>query len=243
MKAIILAAGRGSRMMHLTDDSPKCLVKLNGKSLLSWQVESLYKAGISEIGIVTGYKRELLANIVSFEFNNPKWAETNMVSSLVCADSWLRNQPCIVSYSDIFYSSDAIKSLVNCPKELSITYDPNWELLWRRRFVDPLLDAESFRLNSKNYVTEIGKKPNSITDIQGQYMGLLKFTPNSWIEALRVRDTMGSEEQAKLHMTGLLQQIIEHKNISVYAVPYDGLWGEIDSESDLIDSQNNFHLT
>ncbi len=102
MKAIILAAGRGSRMNHLTDDIPKCLVKLNGKSLLSRQIESLRKAGISEIGIVTGYKHELLRNVADFEFHNPHWADTNMVSSLVCADSWLRYEPCIVSYSDSF---------------------------------------------------------------------------------------------------------------------------------------------
>ena len=59
MKAIILAAGRGSRMKNLTSDKPKCLVKLHGKPLLEWQLESMYKSGISEIAVVTGYKNEL----------------------------------------------------------------------------------------------------------------------------------------------------------------------------------------
>ena len=71
MKAIILAAGRGSRMQNLTQKQPKCLVNLRGKALLDWQLEALRAAGISEIAIVTGYKRELLANRGLVEFPAP----------------------------------------------------------------------------------------------------------------------------------------------------------------------------
>ena len=68
MKAIILAAGRGSRMKLLTDETPKCLIKLRGKSLLDWQLSALRAAGITDIAIVTGYRRDLLAkyNLVEF---------------------------------------------------------------------------------------------------------------------------------------------------------------------------------
>ncbi len=89
MKAILLAAGRGSRMKELTDARPKCLLELRGKSLLDRQLEALRKAGISEIAIVTGYKRELLADRGLVEFHNPRWADTNMVSSLASAQEWL----------------------------------------------------------------------------------------------------------------------------------------------------------
>ena len=68
MKAIILAAGRGSRMKSLTDEQPKCLIELRGKTLLEWQLGALREAGIAEIGIVTGYKRELLSNRGLVEF-------------------------------------------------------------------------------------------------------------------------------------------------------------------------------
>ena len=71
MKAIILAAGRGSRMKKLTDELPKCLVELRGKTLLDWQLEALRAAGITEIAIVTGYKREMLTNRGMFDFHNP----------------------------------------------------------------------------------------------------------------------------------------------------------------------------
>ena len=87
MKAIILAAGRGSRMKKLTDEGPKCLVKLRGKTLLDWQLDVFKNAGISQIAIVTGYKRQLLANRGLEEFYNDRWAETNMVSSLACANA------------------------------------------------------------------------------------------------------------------------------------------------------------
>lgn len=107
MKAIILAAGRGSRMKSLTDERPKCMVELRGKTLLEWQLAALRDAGIREIAIVTGYKRELLAEQGLVEFHNPRWAQTNMVSSLACAEAWLQDEPSIVSYSDIFYSPAA----------------------------------------------------------------------------------------------------------------------------------------
>ena len=62
MKAIILAAGLGSRMKNLTENHPKCLVKVKGRTLLNWQLDALGTAGISQIGVVTGYRRESLAD-------------------------------------------------------------------------------------------------------------------------------------------------------------------------------------
>ena len=108
MKAIILAAGRGSRMKRLTEQRPKCLVQLHGKALLDWQLDALRKSGIKQIAIVTGYKRELLTNRGLVEFYNSHWSKTNMVASLACAKEWLKTDECIVSYSDIFYSSAVV---------------------------------------------------------------------------------------------------------------------------------------
>jgi choline kinase len=233
MKAIILAAGRGSRMKNLTEERPKCLVELRGKTLLDWQLEALRDAGITDIAIVTGYKREQLANRGLVEFHNPRWAETNMVSSLACAADWLQTEPCIVSYSDIFYGSSAVQSLMNSNASLAVTYDPNWLQLWTHRFGDPLLDAETFRLTSEGALAEIGNKPNTVDEVQGQYMGLLRFTPVGWAEVVRIRSTLSLEECDRMHMTGTLQLIIECRKIPVHALPYVGMWGEIDTEADL----------
>ena len=237
MKAIILAAGRGSRMKDLTDERPKCLVELRGRALLDWQLDALRAAGITEIAIVTGYKRELLADRGLFEFNNARWAETNMVSSLACAQAWLEVAPCIVSYSDIFYSSMAVQSLMTCQACLAVTYDPNWLELWKQRFGDPLLDAETFRLTSENCLAEIGNKPTSVDEVQGQYMGLLRFTPEGLAEVLRIRAELKYEQCEKMHMTGTLQKVIDAGRIAIAAVPYTGEWGEVDSAKDLASYQ------
>lgn len=242
MKAIILAAGRGSRMKDLTDERPKCLVELRGKALLDWQLEALRAAGITEIAIVTGYKRELMANRGPVEFHNPRWAETNMVSSLACAQNWLQVEPCIVSYSDIFYSTMAVQSLMTCEASLAVTYDPNWLGLWTQRFGDPLLDAETFRLTSQHTLAEIGNKPTSVDEVQGQYMGLLRFTPEGWTEVLRIRTGLTSEQCDKMHMTGTLQKVIDAGRVVIAAVPYAGEWGEVDSAEDLMFSEKTFKL-
>lgn len=233
MKAIILAAGRGSRMKSLTDERPKCLVELRGKPLLEWQLESLRAAGISDIAVVTGYRRELLAERGLSEFHNPRWAETNMVSSLACAESWLDGEPCIVSYSDIFYSPVAVQSLINSDAALAVTYDPNWLQLWTERFGDPLLDAETFRLTAAHTLAEIGNKPQSVDDVQGQYMGLLRFTPEGWAEVVRLRAELSPQQRDSMHMTNTLQRVIDAGRVPIEAVAYTGEWGEVDSSEDL----------
>ena len=233
MKAIILAAGRGSRMKNLTDERPKCFIELNGKKLIESQLEAIRAAGIHEIAVVTGYKSEMLTHFGLTEFHNPRWAETNMVSSLACADTWLRESPCIVSYSDIFYDSEAVILLMKSTSPLAVTYDPSWLSLWEKRFGDPLLDAETFCMDDKGFLTEIGQKPKLVDEIEGQYMGLLRFSPEGWREIKSIRNEIILEESDKMHMTGTLQRVIDANNLSISAIPYYGEWGEIDSAQDL----------
>jgi choline kinase len=220
-------------MKSLTDERPKCLVELRGKTLLEWQLQSLRAAGISDIAVVTGYRRELLAAHGLSEFHNPRWAETNMVASLACAEAWLQQAPCIVSYSDIFYSPAAVQSLLSSDAALAVTYDPNWLQLWTERFGDPLLDAETFRLTAAHTLAEIGNKPQSVDDVQGQYMGLLRFTPAGWAEVQRLRAQLTAAQRDSMHMTNTLQRVIEAGRVPVHALAYSGEWGEVDSGDDL----------
>ena len=233
MRAIILAAGRGSRMKEMTEEIPKCLVRHQGRTLLDWQLEGLRSAGIDEIGIVTGYRREALEPFGLTEFHNPRWAETNMVSSLAEAHDWLADGPCIVSYSDIFYQSSAVQSLLASPASIAVTYDVNWLDLWTKRFGDPLSDAETFRLDADGFLTEIGGRATSVDQIQGQYMGLLRFTPAGWAEVMRLRSQLSVKDADRMHMTGTLQQVITAGRLRLAAIPYAGQWGEVDSQSDL----------
>ena len=233
MKAIILAAGRGSRMKSLTDEKPKCLIELNGKPLLEWQLEALRGAGIEDIAIVTGYKKELLHRYGLKEFHNSLWAETQMVSSLMCANEWLQQSECVVSYSDIFYESSAINLLKGFREDLCITYDPNWAELWRRRFDEPLDDAETFCLDESGQLLDIGGKAQSIQEIQGQYMGLLKYSPCGWSVFRNEWLKLSGQEQSMIHMTGMLRRIIAAGDIKISPIVYMGRWGEFDSIADL----------
>ena len=56
MKAIILSAGQGSRLGHLTDDRPKCLIEFGGKSLLDWQLDTLAANNVEQAVVVTGFR-------------------------------------------------------------------------------------------------------------------------------------------------------------------------------------------
>jgi hypothetical protein len=72
-----------------------------------------------------------------------------------------------------------------------------------------------------------------VDEVQGQYMGLLRFTPEGWAEVLRIRTGLSSEQCDKMHMTGTLQKVIDAGRIAIAAVPYTGEWGEVDSADDL----------
>jgi choline kinase len=233
MRGLILAAGRGSRMGTIGDNCPKCLVELDGRPLLDRQVAALRRGGADEIGIVRGYRADMLSFPGLTYFDNRRWAETNMVMSLAAASDWLRAGPVIVSYADIFYRSDVIQGLVSEPGSLVISYDRQWQNLWTRRFADPLSDAETFRIGASGELLEIGGKSTRIEDIEGQYMGLLKFTPASWNVIEGVLATLDSPVRDKQDMTGLLRRLLAANALPIGTYGSDGQWGEIDNPGDV----------
>lgn len=230
MKAIILAAGRGSRMGKLTDDQPKCLTQLAGRALLDWQIGALRAAGIEEIAIVRGYRKELLPDSLR-HFDNDHWQQSNMVVSLRCASEWLSNSPCIVTYSDIVFAPETIQLLMASPAAIAISYNTEWRALWEARFEDPLADAETFAVEADGRIADIGRRAQSMDEIQGQYMGLLKFEPKGWEQVETYLKTLAPTELNRLDMTGLLQRLISNR-VNIHGVPVPGMWYEIDTESD-----------
>lgn len=232
-RAVILAAGRGSRMGALGDERPKCLVELAGRPLLDRQLAALTRGGCEEIGVVRGYRAEMLNRPELSYFDNPRWAETNMVMSLLTAREWLRSGPVIVTYADIFYSGALIGGLLQAPGALVITYDRAWRQLWTRRFTDPLSDAETFKLDTSGRLLEIGGKTTRIEDIEGQYMGLLKFTPESWQAVESLLATLEPAVRDRLDMTGLLRRLLAAQSVPISTFGTDGNWGEIDNAEDV----------
>jgi choline kinase len=233
MRAVILAAGRGSRMGTVGDDRPKCLVELDGRPLLDIQVAALTRGGVDEIAIVRGYRADMLNLPGLSYFDNRRWADTNMVMSLAEARKWLRAGPVIVSYADIFYRADLIRGLSNAAGALVVSYDRAWRRLWTRRFADPLSDAETFRTAADGNLLEIGGKTTRIDEIQGQYMGLLKFTPPAWTAVETLLAGLESPVRDRLDMTGLLRRLLTAKTIPVSTFGTDAQWGEIDNPGDV----------
>jgi L-glutamine-phosphate cytidylyltransferase len=237
MKAIILAAGEGTRLRPFTLDRPKCMVELDGVSLIERQLNILKAMNVSPVIIVGGYRADMLPRTGICLKINPHYAETNMVETLFCAESEL-NEELIVSYGDIVYSRGILDSLLQSDADISVTIDLDWEEYWRARIENPLDDAETLKMDEDGYILELGQKPQALSEIEGQYMGLMKFSMegvNVLKEAYReARDSgiIGNRPLKKAYMTDLLQAIID-SGIGVKSVPIKGGWVEVDTVEDL----------
>jgi choline kinase len=199
---------------------------------------ALRRGGVDEIGVVRGYRAEMIDFPGLACFTNERWAETNMVMSLAAAAPWLRSGPVIVSYADIFYRSELVRGLADAPGPLAISYDRAWRRLWTRRFTDPLADAETFRIGAAGELLEIGGKTTRVDDIEGQYMGLLKFTPPAWSAVEALLGTLDAAIRDRLDMTGLLHRLLVGNSLPITTFGTDGQWGEIDNPADVAVYEN-----
>ena len=242
MKVIILAAGRGSRLTPLTDDKPKCLVKLFGKSLLEWQIEKFKKFGINDISVVTGYKKELISFDGIKIYHNKNFEKTNMIETLFCAKKEI-NERVIVSYGDIIFQDDVVQKLIESKEDFSVVIDKEWKKYWDIRFDNPLDDAESLILDSKNFIKNIGQKTITLDDIKVQYIGLMMFKGNSteiikkfYEKMKKISKINGNPLNSNLsfelsYMTDFLQGLVNEKN-KLKAVLIKNGWLELDSIQD-----------
>lgn len=248
MKALILAAGFGSRLMPLTKENPKCMVEYRGKKIIDYEISALREAGIDEIAVVGGYLFEVLKGYVQTQFNikkiyqNPQYDKTNMVQTLFCAREFLEScvrekQDLVISYADIVYSADIARTLAQSQGDLNIVVDKDWRTLWEKRFENPLDDAETLKI-CEGKIKELGKKPKSYEEIEGQYIGLFKFSCEFLPQVLEFYDSLDrgaiydGKDFANMYMTSFLQGLID-KFANARAVEIRGGWCEIDFRSDL----------
>lgn len=236
MKAIILAAGEGKRLRPLTNDKPKSLVEIWGQSLLTRQLAQLAKFGISDITVVTGYCKEKIEQLgVSCVFNE-EFDSTNMVFSLSKVLPTLlgsKAKHTLILYGDIAYSDKHLKVLIESPSTAPsvILGNTDWFELWSQRLDDPLTDAETFLFDDNLKLQDIGKVPDSLEQVQAQYMGMIRFN-TAFLEALlrtylAHANTMVSRN---MYMTDLIQQVVDSHYVDVELVC--GSWIEIDTIED-----------
>jgi choline kinase len=239
VRAIVLAAGEGTRLRPHTADRPKCLVPLAGRALLEWQLDALRRAGVEDVTVVTGAHAEQIRGFDCATVHNPEYASTNMVASLMCAATLLDgSDDVIVAYGDLVYEPRVARALRACEEPLAITVDRQWRRLWELRMADPLADAETLRLDGRGFVRELGAKPASYADIEGQYMGLIgvkRDAAPAIVAAYRALDPDGpydGRDRPNMFMTSFLQHLIDHV-MPVAAVLVDGGWLEVDTLEDL----------
>jgi choline kinase len=236
MQALILAAGRGSRLRPLTDDRPKCMVELGGIPLLYRQLAALRSVGVRDVTIVAGYRADVIRAGGTSIITNSRHAATNMVATLLCAEEVLTSgSEVLVSYGDIVCEPRIIKPVVESRAPLSVAVDMQWRAYWELRFPNPLDDAETLRLRDDGTIVDIGRRPQSFDEVQAQYLGLIKVTAEAatWIVDMFYRlRRMDACHADRMFMTDLLQALINDGR-PVNAVRVDHGWLEVDSPADV----------
>ena len=240
IRCLILAAGEGTRLRPLTNDSPKSLVPLLGTPLISHQTGVLRASGIEHIAIVTGYKAEKFKSLPYETFHNQLFNSTNMVESLFSARTFLEQAKgdIIISYGDIVYERANLEAVLNTNGDITVMVDDAWLDLWSARNEDPLNDAETLKYGESGQITELGKKPNSLDDIEGQYTGLIKIPQNKIAGLINFYDSLNrsllyeGRPFEKMYMTSLLQLLIDAGWVVMPARVRHG-WLEVDTVEDL----------
>ncbi len=238
MRAVILAAGEGTRLRPFTADRPKCLVELAGRPLLAWQLDALTAAGVDDVTIVTGYRADQIT-VGTRRVHNPRYDDTNMVASLMCArDAFDGTDDVLVAYSDIVYEARLVEALTGSAAAVAVLVDREWRALWELRMADPLGDAETLRMDPDGRLRELGRKPSSYDDIGGQYVGLVRVRADvapEWprrYDALDPAGTYEGRDRDHMFMTAFLQLMIDD-DVPVHAVTVDRGWLEVDTCEDL----------
>lgn len=239
-KAIILAAGQGIRLRPLTENTPKCMVEVFGRSILQHQLNVLEQCGVHKICAITGFQSHAFDAFPIQTFHNPDYLTSNMVLSLMCAREFIEdaNDDVLIVYGDIiFQATPNLEALLSSKEDIALMIDKNWRNLWSLRMDDPLNDAETLKMSAGGAITEIGKKPESYEEIEGQYTGLIKIKGSAIPNVLKCYDELDREalydgkDFRNMYMTSFLQNLIDASH-KVSAVEVQGGWLEVDSVED-----------
>ena len=163
-----------------------------------------------------------------------------MLYSLFCAENFL-DDDVIISYSDIIYNYEILNKLIDSKSGIGVVIDKNWKELWSLRMDNPLEDAESLKV-ADNKITEIGFKSNDIREIQGQYIGLIRFSKSiitevkTFYKSLNFNTKYYGQYVNEMYLTTFLQLLIDN-DFEVNPIYINGGWIEIDSIQDL----ENYH--
>lgn len=178
MKAIIIGAGRGSRLRHLTEEIPKTLVPVLGRPMLDGILEALAAGGFSrsDVVFICGYKAEVIqAAYPDLTYvENRGWEQNNILLSLLCAREHLAGG-FVSTYADIVYRPQIVADLVRSPHDIALACDTDWRRRYVGRSQHPETDAEKLRAEGDRVVQISRRIPSE--DATGEFIGVMKASP------------------------------------------------------------------
>ncbi len=240
MRVIIIGAGRGSRLMPTTADSPKCFAEVSGKSLLDWAVDAFRTAGLTDIVFIGGYQIDKVKQAhPEFTFrHNADWERNNILASLFYAED-LMDQPFICCYSDILFTHRVVSAMRESPAEIALGVDTSWLVRYEHRSQHPSDDAEKVTV-SNGSVTRVHREIAE-GDAYGEFIGVAKFSAAGAAQLKehyhRARREFAGHpwREAKVfekaYFIHLLQDMVE-RGVSMHHVDTPGGYIEVDTQED-----------
>lgn len=175
MRVIVIGAGRGKRLMPTTADAPKCFAEVAGRRLLDWALDAFHTSGLDQVCFIGGYQIDRVkSEYPRFEFrHNPDWEHNNILASLFYAED-VMDEAFICCYSDVLFTADVMRRLVNSPDDMALGVDTAWLERYKDRTDHPPDDAEKVTaVNGR--VTRIHRQIAEV-DAHGEYIGVAKFS-------------------------------------------------------------------
>ena len=247
MNAIIIAAGSGKRISNKVKNTPKSMVKVNGRPIIEHQLSVLNKAGINEIYVITGPHSEKF-NIKNVKYvKDEQYEKHDIVGSLMEAKKKFEKDT-LVLYSDIIFELKILEKIMNSKEDISIAVDMNWEKNYEGRSEHPKSEAENVELNSKLDIIKSKKNIENVNNNVGEFLGIIKFANKGseiFIKKYEelVKSNTGLFHEApsilKAYVTDMIQELID-SNIKIKPILVSGKWCEIDTMQDLKNAEKIF---
>ena len=253
VKAIIVAAGEGSRLLPHTHDKPKAMLDVCGNPILKWQLEAFESCGIKDVIVVRGYKKKKIRYRSLRYYDNPDYKDTNILESLMCARQEIEDE-FVFSYSDILFTTGIVRKLLEERSDIALVVDRDWRKAYVGRTEHPTDEAELV-FAEKGRVVKISKFMNP-DNAYGEFIGLTKFSANGAEILKRTYDRVknnrwcGFTPNQRFHdssslrvayLTDMLQEIVD-RGYFVHCVDIHGGWIEIDTPQDLEKARSSWAL-
>jgi choline kinase len=237
MKAVILAAGVGSRLQPLTDTTPKGLVPVAGKPMMGYAVEAFGAAGFAEVVVVTGHLADQVRAFCDASpvrctvVHNPRYATANNYYSLLVAEQALGGEDFIKVDSDLVFLAPVLDRILAAEGDLCIATDKGVKLG---------AEEMKIRLDAAGRVTGVSKKLDPAACV-GESIGMERVSAalfGTLFDELRAMDAEGFTdayyEDAYHRLAGQGQTDI--RPVDVTGLP----WSEIDDAQDLARAEELF---